>query len=50
MQNVVPRLSNTPGRIRHAGPAKGSGNTRVYRDILGLDEEEMKELHVAGII
>ncbi len=50
MQNVVPRLSETPGEIRWTGPALGQHNDEVYGGILGLDEEERTGLRERGIV
>jgi formyl-CoA transferase len=50
MQNVFPRLSATPGRIRHVGRARGADNDAVYRDLLGLTAERVAELRRNGII
>jgi len=50
MQNVFPRLSETPGRARAAGPELGQHNTDVYQGLLGLTEEETAALAAAGII
>ncbi|WP_235735455.1 CaiB/BaiF CoA transferase family protein [Nocardioides alcanivorans] len=36
MQNVVPKLSATPGTIRWTGPDLGQHNDEVYGDLLGL--------------
>jgi formyl-CoA transferase len=44
MQNVFPRLSRTPGRVRHAGSAKGAHNDDIYLGELGLTEDELKRL------
>jgi succinyl-CoA--D-citramalate CoA-transferase len=41
MQNVVPKLSRTPGRIRWTGPALGAHNQEVLMGLLGLTETEM---------
>jgi len=42
MQNVVGKLSRTPGEIRHTGPKLGSSNRDVLIDQLGFDEAELK--------
>ena len=47
---VQPRLSETPGRIRHAGLPKGSANESVYRDELRLSAEELATLEDDGVI
>jgi crotonobetainyl-CoA:carnitine CoA-transferase CaiB-like acyl-CoA transferase len=49
MQNVLFRLSETPGCIRHAGPRLGEHNTEVYGE-LGIGEEELKELAEKGVV
>lgn len=43
MQNVVGRLSRTPGRIRHAGPALGTSNREILIEKMGYTETELKE-------
>lgn len=50
MQNLVAGLSLTPGRVRHAGAPKGSSNRDVYREQLGLDEQEFVRLENEGVI
>jgi formyl-CoA transferase len=50
MQNVFPKLSAAPGRVRHAGGDLGQDNDSVYRELLGLSEERLKELRDSGII
>ncbi len=50
MQNVAPRLSDTPGKVRHVGPALGEHNAYVYGEVLGLSEERQAELQAAGVI
>jgi len=50
MQNVAPKLSDTPGRIRHAGPALGEHNTDILSGLLGLDAGERERLFAAGVI
>lgn len=48
--NVIPRLSATPGRIDTLGPALGSGNERVYRELLGLSAAEIDGLRQRGVV
>jgi len=50
MQNVMPKLSETPGEIRRSGPELGEHNDDIYRGILGFDDARMKALKDAGII
>jgi hypothetical protein len=39
MQNVVPKLSETPGAVRWLGPELGEHNEEVLHGLLGLDRE-----------
>jgi crotonobetainyl-CoA:carnitine CoA-transferase CaiB-like acyl-CoA transferase len=41
MQNVVGKLSRTPGSIRHTGPRLGQHNREVLVDLLGFTEAEL---------
>jgi crotonobetainyl-CoA:carnitine CoA-transferase CaiB-like acyl-CoA transferase len=50
MQNVIPRLCATPGRIDHPGPELGEHNSAVYAGELGLTHEEIESLSAAGVI
>jgi crotonobetainyl-CoA:carnitine CoA-transferase CaiB-like acyl-CoA transferase len=50
MQNVMFRLSETPGRIEWAGRRLGEDNEAVYSGLLGLDRERLKELAAKGVI
>ncbi len=47
---VVPRLSRTPGRIKHLGPRKGADNEMVLRDLLGLSDAKIAELKAQRVI
>jgi crotonobetainyl-CoA:carnitine CoA-transferase CaiB-like acyl-CoA transferase len=47
---VVPKLSKTPGRVESLGPVLGAGNDRVYRERLGLSDEEIAALKREGVI
>jgi succinyl-CoA:(S)-malate CoA-transferase subunit B len=48
--NLVPRLSDTPGEVKWLGPSLGAHNTEVYKDLLGMSAEEMKQLEANGVI
>jgi crotonobetainyl-CoA:carnitine CoA-transferase CaiB-like acyl-CoA transferase len=48
--NVVPRLSETPGRIDSLGPALGAHNAEIFQGLLGLSPQRMAELEAAGVI
>ena len=50
MANVVPRLSRTPGRVRHAGHDVGGDTRRVLGEILGLPPGEIDALQAQGVI
>lgn len=50
MQNVAPRLSETPGKVRHVGPALGEHNSYVFGQILGISDDQQASLRDAGII
>jgi formyl-CoA transferase len=40
-QNIVGKLSETPGEVRHAGPRLGSSNREILIDELGFTEAEL---------
>ena len=51
MQNVFPKMSKTQGEIRWTGAETlGADNQEVYEELLGLDEEQIKELERNSII
>jgi crotonobetainyl-CoA:carnitine CoA-transferase CaiB-like acyl-CoA transferase len=50
MQNVFPRLTASPGRVRHTGPALGEHTEAVLRDWLGMGAEEIARLGGEGIV
>jgi crotonobetainyl-CoA:carnitine CoA-transferase CaiB-like acyl-CoA transferase len=50
MQGVVPRLSETPGEVRHAGQTLGASNESVYGELLGLGRQQLDELRRDGVI
>ena len=50
MQNVVPRLSETPGEVRWTGPKLGQHNDEIYGGVLGMGEEDLTTMRERGII
>jgi formyl-CoA transferase len=50
MQNVAPKLSETPGEIRHAAPLLGEHNEEILGGLLGIGEAELATLKNDGII
>ncbi len=50
MPGVVPRLSRTPGRIRHAGPEPGEHTTEILKQLLDLDDHLIGSLQADGVI
>jgi len=50
IQNVFPRLSETPGKVSWLGAEIGQHNTEIYRDRLGFTEAEIERLKKEGII
>lgn len=50
MQNVAPKLSATPGAVRHPGPALGEHNDYVWGNLAGRSEGEIAALKARGII
>ena len=45
-----PTLSETPGRIRHAGLPRAAANEEIYKKELGLTDEDLKRLEDDGAI
>jgi formyl-CoA transferase len=50
MQNVFPKLSETPGEVRWAGPALGEHTEAVLGEVLGLPAEKIAALKAGGTI
>ena len=50
MQNVVPRLSETPGSIRSAGPDLGQHTVEILSNLLGRSVDDIEKLRGAGVI
>ncbi|MGH3517317.1 MAG: CaiB/BaiF CoA transferase family protein [Haloechinothrix sp.] len=50
MQNVVPKLSGTPGRINWMGPELGQHNDEIYRQLLGIEAGRLHQLRRDQVI
>ena len=50
MQNVIPRLVETPGGSAGPAPSSALDNEAVLRDELGLTEEQIAELVEMGVV
>lgn len=50
MQNVFPKLSETPGAVLHPGPELGAHNEEIYGGLLGLSTGEIAELKAENVI
>jgi formyl-CoA transferase len=50
MQNVAPRLSETPGEIVHVGPALGADTEDVLGGLLGMTAAQLADLRDRGVI
>jgi crotonobetainyl-CoA:carnitine CoA-transferase CaiB-like acyl-CoA transferase len=48
--NLVPRLSDTPGRVNWLGPSLGEHNDEVFKGLLGMSDEEIGRLAAAGVL
>lgn len=50
MLGITPKLSSTPGEIRHVGPKIGADTSSVLRDTLGLSEQAVQALVDAKVV
>jgi crotonobetainyl-CoA:carnitine CoA-transferase CaiB-like acyl-CoA transferase len=48
--SIAPRLEETPGRTDRPGPQLGEHTDRIFKDLLGLDDETLKRLRHTGTI
>jgi formyl-CoA transferase len=50
MQNVAPRLSDTPGKVMGPGPALGEHNLEILGGLLKMSDERVRQLVAAGVV
>jgi formyl-CoA transferase len=50
MQNVAPKLSETPGGIRSPSPALGQHNDEIYLQMLEMDRARYEQLKAQRVI
>lgn len=50
MQNVVPKLSDTPGEVRWVGPELGEHTDEVLTSVLDRSHDEVAKLRAAGVV
>jgi succinyl-CoA:(S)-malate CoA-transferase subunit B len=48
--STIPRLSETPGEIKHLGPRLGQHTDEVLRDLLGFDDARIAELRQQRVL
>ncbi len=48
-EGIAISFSKTPGKVRTAGPSMGEHNEYVYRQVLGMSEEEVDQCYVEGV-
>jgi len=49
-QGIIPKFSETPGRVRHACHPLGAHNEEIYCGLLGCSRDELADLMAAGIV
>ena len=50
MQNVLYRMSESPGTIRFTGRPHGADTDEVLREVAGLDDNTITRLREQGVI
>ena len=47
---ILPKLTGTPGKTDWSGPKLGSHNDEVFKDILGMNDEQLEALKSSDVI
>jgi formyl-CoA transferase len=50
MQNVAPKLSETPGGVRSPSPEMGQHNDEVYLRLLGIATDRYEQLKARKVV
>ena len=50
MQNVAPKLSDTPGEVKWVGPELGEHTDEILGGLLDLDDAALEQLRADGIV
>ena len=47
---IVPKFSDTPGKVEHTGPSLGEHNYVIYRNWLDMGEDQISDLIERGVL
>jgi len=50
MHGIVPKLSGSPGKVKHTGQMLGESNEAVYKGLLKLDDAQYTHLCENAVI
>lgn len=50
VQGPLPRLSETPGEIKHLGTTRGRHNAEIFEGLLGIDKNRLEGLKGEGVV
>ncbi len=50
MPGIVPKLSETPGKVEWIGPELGQHNEEILSEVINLNSQEVKKLREDGVI
>lgn len=50
MQNVIPIMTQAPGKIHSTGPTLGQDNNEILSSLIGVTDEEIADLRRKGVI